>query len=174
MYVCNLCMCVCLWGCINACMCACVQARVVIPQDDYTKEEPIPLHLWCSQRCDYGFPLSVLPGHQPSLAAIFLTSLAPMDALDRALCGNRNSNASYHGVGSAEEGMCQPRGHSQAADSSLVLKSELRFQFFQCLPGGSSQQPPLNCAHLGPQIHLWALPCTRSVPAGLPPTDLTS
>lgn len=47
-------------------MCACVQARVVIPQDDYTKEEPIPLHLWCSQRCDYGFPLSVLPGHQPS------------------------------------------------------------------------------------------------------------
>lgn len=33
----------------------------------------------------------------------------------------------YHGVGSAEEGMCQPRGHSQAADSVKVRTQTLAF-----------------------------------------------
>lgn len=74
-----------------------------------------------------------------------------------------------HGVGRAEEGMCQPRGRPQAVDSSSVLKPERRLQFFQCLPGGSSHQPPFNYAHLGPQIHLWVLPCTHYVQVGSPP-----
>lgn len=150
--------------------------ETVTRRTDYTNEEPILLHPWCSQRCEHcGFPFSVLPSHQLSLAASSPEHLwrpiwtGPFVETEIALHG-----IIVHGVGRAEEGMCQPRGQPQAVESCSVLKPERRLQFFQCLPGGSSHQPPFNCAHLGPQIHLWVLPCTHYVPGGLPATDLTS